>query len=297
MAQTRQELMDHVAAEVKKYRDIYVPVRTGLLTRMLVKRLACMKIHPNPNDEFCMPAIGPNFSIISKYQEEIRNARDWGKREPFAVPLVVERIQPDGYLLLNGHHRWAAAIISNVKKVPVKIVNVTHEMDVKRMLWNSRHEKRAALDLDEVVFGTEGTEGADALEKPLPFPFSRFYKNRLRLGIPALFRFLAVNGYDIWVYSSEFYSMDYIRQLFNLHHVRVTGIVTGTDRKQQAASEFRKRVDGMIAQHYPVTLSIDREALLRVDSRTHDCEEFALSGSAVEWSHEIIEKIGRLEKS
>ena len=53
-------LDEYVKEEVNKYRDIYRPVKAGLLRRLFVRFLACKKIHPNPDDEFCNPAIGPN---------------------------------------------------------------------------------------------------------------------------------------------------------------------------------------------------------------------------------------------
>ena len=30
--------------------------------------------------------------------------------EPWEEPLIVEKVHPEGYMLLNGHHRWAAAL-------------------------------------------------------------------------------------------------------------------------------------------------------------------------------------------
>ena len=284
--------MDYLSSEVKKYRGIYVPVRSGLLRRLLVRHVACKKLHPNPDDEFCKPEIGPNFGIISNYQKELRNVKTWEKH-CFEEKLIIERIRPDGYMLLNGHHRWAAAFICGIRKVPVKIVNLTQEMDVKRMLWNSEHSKRAALDLDEVVFCTDANE---PMEKTLPFPLNRFSPHRLRLGIPGLFRYLNVKGYDVWVYSKNYYSLDSIRTLFRLYGVRVKGIVTGTARRRPGGQREQENIDKMIANHYSVTLSIDREALLRVDNQSKAFEEYRLSGSSDDWSAEVMDKIGSFDK-
>lgn len=161
------------------------------------------------------------------------------------------------------------------------------------MLKNSKHQKRAALDLDEVVFA-----GDDALpaEKSLPFPFRLMFPQRLRLGIPRLFRSLNVNGYDIWVYSRSYHSLDYVKALFGLYHVYVTGIVTGADRKRAKRLEGRVSIEKMISSHYDVTLSIDRDALLLVNHQTKAYKTLDLSGGPDEWSSEIIEKMGSFEK-
>ena len=285
-------LNEIIAEEVEKYRGVYVPIRSSLLRRLLIRRLPCAKVHPNPDDEFCKPGIGPNYAIIANYREEAKRllAR---QKDAFEKRLVVQRISPDGYMLLNGHHRWAAAITAGISKVPVRIVNLTQEMDIKQMLWHSKHSKRATLDLDEVVFAADADEPA---EKGLPFPFSLKYTQRLRRGIPALFRFLNINGYDVWVYSKSYHSLDSIKTLFRLYHVQVTGIVTGVARKQPDGANTGEALENMLSNHYEETLFIDREALLRVDKQTRKYEEYSLSGPAVDWSAEIMDRIERLDK-
>ena len=42
-------------------------------------------------------------------------------------PIPVEKMYPEGYMILNGHHRWAAALRLGQPEIPVKIVNLTHE--------------------------------------------------------------------------------------------------------------------------------------------------------------------------
>ncbi|WP_022760235.1 ParB/RepB/Spo0J family partition protein [Butyrivibrio sp. AD3002] len=61
---------------------------------------------------------------------------------PFSEPIVVEKVSPDGYLILNGHHRWAAARNAGLQNVPVEIVNLTQEDDIRKMLKNSDRQKR-----------------------------------------------------------------------------------------------------------------------------------------------------------
>ena len=167
-------LDEYVKEEVNKYRDIYRPVKAGLLRRLFVRFLACKKIHPNPDDEFCNPAIGPNYEIISRYADEIKRIRrNDSHAKFFEEPVMVERISPDGYMLLNGHHRWAAALRMNLPKIRSKVVDLTQESDIRDMIRNAKHDKRVTLDLDEVVFCVQ--EG-DAMEKAVPFPFSMHYK-------------------------------------------------------------------------------------------------------------------------
>ena len=98
-----------IADEVKKYKGVYAPVKAGILRRALIRWAPCDRLHPNPDDEFCSPKVGPNYRIISEYMNSFRLARHHTKQY-CEEPLIVEKIRPDGYLILNGHHRWAAAL-------------------------------------------------------------------------------------------------------------------------------------------------------------------------------------------
>ena len=196
MAGTKIE--EYVAEDLKKQEGVCYPVKAKLLERIFIRKTACENLHPNPEDEFSHPDIGPSYKIISEYEEQYREAAQRGLSVS-GEPLIVEKLHPWGYLLLNGHHRWAAAMNVGIKKLPIRIINVAQESDIQKILENSKHDKRVTMDLDEVVF-CSGEE--PYMEKPLRFPYSLRYKQRIRLGIPALFYALAREGYDIWDYTS-----------------------------------------------------------------------------------------------
>lgn len=294
------QLQAFVAEEVKKVKGISVPIRAGRLERALVRKVNCKKLHPNPDDEFSMPEIGPNAEIVARYEEAFRIIRANPGNASFVdtnakEPVEVQKIHPDGYMLLNGHHRWAAAVRSGISHLPVHIVNLTQEKDIQRMLAHSRHNKRVSLDLEEVVFANE--KDADT-EKPLSFPFNRIYRERLRLGIPALFDFFIAKGYDIWLYSAGYMSTEYVQELLKLHHVHVTGIITGTARKLPKDSKAREKLETLMAGKYAHTIHADSASVLCIDSRTREFQEFPLKGNAV-WPlevMEIMESIGALDR-
>ena len=288
----KSEFDEFVAADIKAQKGVYIPVQAGLLERLFKKRLPLSKLHPNPDDEFCFPDIGPNYQIVSKYVEEILATQD-RKLEPFDKdPILVEKMHPHGYLILNGHHRWAAAMRLKLKKIRVKIINLALESDIKKILEKSKHDKRATLDLDEVVF-----RDADApnLEKALGFPYSLKYKQRIRLGIPALFYFLAKNGYDIWIYSSNYYSIDDIKDFFRCYHASVDGIITGTGRKNRQNSSAN--IEKLISNKYSVTLHIDNDLILRTEKQSGDFKEFPIDVPPEEWSKKIITIIEETDKN
>ena len=281
----------YLQEEVKKQEGVAYPVKASLFERMLTKQLPCDKLHPNPQDEFTFPDIGPNYEIISNYEKSIMN--NIRTRQPiFDDPIMVEKLHPHGYLILNGHHRWAAAKRLRISKIPVEIINLALESDIQKILENSQHDKRATFDMDEVVFRSED---APFLEKKLGFPYSLKHKKRIRLGIPALFYTLSKNGYDIWLYSSNYESIDDVRDYFRCYGVHVDGIITGMAKDKKNTASRKAGVEKLIANKYSVTLHVDNDMILRTEKSTGEFQEFPLDPGE-NWSKEAVAVIGELEK-
>ena len=284
MATGKTKFDEYLAEELSKARNGYAPMRSGVLRRLFVQHLPCVTLHPNPEDEFCDPEIGPSNQIISDYSMQFLETRRRFEREYCPEPVIVERIHPDGYLIHNGHHRWAAAMMLGYKTIHVRIVNLTHEKDIQKMILASSNTRRVVFDLDEVLFCTDENSPC---EKPLGFPGRLIYRERLRRGIPELFSHLTAAGYDIWVYSKKYYSFDYIRRYFRRRHIHITGVITGIAHKSKYGNSERRRVEALFSKKYGCTLHIDDSAVLRTRRGSTDFEEYRLTGAGT-WAQEII---------
>jgi hypothetical protein len=205
-------------------------------------------------------------------------------------PLYIQKIRPSGYMLLNGHHRWAAALRLSIRRVPVSIVNGVYESDIKRILELSIHEKRATLDLDEVVFALPGeTE----VEKRRGLPLYGIQKKYLRLGIPALLNNLRLRGYDIWVYSANYYSVDDLRKYFKRYAVGVDGIITGM--KKKVSQTDRKKMDELFANKYKKTLHIDTGMIVETSAGGGDFREAEINCEPKTWSAAVMSSLDGFE--
>ena len=293
MAMSRTKFDDLIASEIEKNRGKLIPVKAGVLERLFVRRVAVEKLHPNDEDEFCDPSIGPNYGIISQYRDSFLKRgemkREGDLREE---PLMVEKVYPDGYLILNGHHRWIASLMAGRKKVPIYITNLTHEGDIQRMVSLSKHSRRATLDLDEVVFNVN-REGIS--ERAPAFPFNKIFKERMRLGIPALLHFLSRHEYDVWVYTSKYYSMDYIEGYFKRYSVKVDGIVTGLGRK--TGKDEKKRCEDILASRYAETLHIDANLVVRTIHSQSGFEEYPVPADIEKWADAVMEIVRGISKA
>ena len=292
-----KQFESYLAEEVKRIRGIYYPTKAGFLRQTFVKAVPCNQLHPNPNDEFCFPEIGPNYGLISSYTKDYQKAGNDLAQLPYldsaaAEPIFVEKTRPDGYMILNGHHRWAAALRVGMKKIPVKIVDLTQKNDIRKMLHATTSHRRVTLDLDEVIF-----RSADHpfLERQLPFPLQRFYQERLRLGIPALFNMMNRQGYDIWIYTAQYYSLEYLQRYFKHYHAYVTGIVTGTARKGPEGTDTRAELEKLCSSKYESTVHVDNETVILTRHGIQDYEEYPLSNDSEHWSRNVMDVFDRIK--
>ncbi len=290
--QNENDLKEFLRNEVEKQKGICHPVRAGILERLIVMRVSCKRLHPNPSDEFCIPGIGPNMGIISSYVKQYVERRKHGERI-LDEPLFIQKINTGGYMVLNGHHRWAAAMRMGIRSVPVSLVNTASAEDIKKTLDKSKNDKRVTFDLDEVVFCPDDYPFVERSLSRIRFGLQ---KSKLRLGIPAMFSFFSMHGYDVWVYSSNYYSVDDIDKYFKHYSVWVDGIITGKNAVRRKDPDT-EGIERMVASKYSKTVHIDGDMMLVTYPDKKDFKEIPLGGFSENWSRNVIEEAGKLLES
>ena len=116
------DFLERVRNDIKTYKDRREMVRVNILVRLMVHKLPPEMLKPNPDDEFTFDNIGPNEHIIQGYCEVIRRNQRYDE-DIFPEPIIIQRMQIGGYMILNGHHRWAAAVRSGWGKLRAVIMN------------------------------------------------------------------------------------------------------------------------------------------------------------------------------
>ena len=123
MIGSRSPLMKSMQEDISRYRDRRETVRAGLIERFTVKKIDPNELHPNPDDEFTFTHIGPSERIIEQYVQDAR-MRQLRHLPIFEEPILIQKMEYNNqYIILNGHHRWAAALKARIPKVRVSIVN------------------------------------------------------------------------------------------------------------------------------------------------------------------------------
>ncbi len=121
-ASLRSSFYRYVLDDIEQYGSKATVVRASLLERLLVRNVDPDRMHANPEDEFSKPSVGPNDRIINKYVQMIPQLLKFDEAV-FPEAVIVQKIRPDGYMILNGHHRWAAALKTGLPKLRVTITN------------------------------------------------------------------------------------------------------------------------------------------------------------------------------
>lgn len=285
-----KDYQKYVIDDLQKYDGLRQPVKASLSECLLVRQQPPQKLHPNPDDEFSMPEIGPNYTIVNNYAKQF--ALNMQRRKPITEdPLMVEKTIPDGYMLLNGHHRWLAALKIGAKTVPVQIVNLVHKEELEKMLSASTRDKRAVFDLDEVLFLPAAATKDTPAEIPPMFPLNEVYRERLRVNVPALLRRLDKMGYDIWIYTAGYHSVEYINSYFGLYHVKLHGIVNGASRRSKAGKDDLASLKKMMSEKYKETLHIDTDHVLRVQSGEGDFDYITLNSNSENWAAKVVKTV------
>lgn len=114
--------MKRVQEDIAKYGNKRSVIRASIVDILTVKKLSPDQMHANPDDDFSNPKVGPNEEIVDKYIEEAQQNMMSGMTS-FEEPIMVAKMEQGDYMIVNGHHRWAAAVKLGLDKVRVVVVN------------------------------------------------------------------------------------------------------------------------------------------------------------------------------
>ncbi len=283
MVSVTKDYKEAVLEDIDSFKDIYHPVKASLVERMTVKSVPMKDLHPNPDDEFSIPEIGPNYSIVNRYRKEME--RNLARESKTGMePLTVEKMSTGGYMILNGHHRWLAAKWINVKELPVQIVNGTHEEDILSAIKNSDRNMCISFDLEEVIINHNDKYACDA---PLSFPLNKKYPEQVKKHVGALTNELHRLGFDVWIYSGAFKPVSYLRAMLKHHKIEYDGLINNMKSKKSS-----DRMNKAFSSKYDVIIHADDDGILWINPKTKEFDSIDLLPGK-NWASQVSSKIKR----
>lgn len=151
---------------------------------------------------------------------------------------------------------------------------------------------RVSFDLDEVLFVDPEICKTEA---PLPFPFNRIYKERLRLGTPELICSLQELGYEVWVYTSSYRTEKYIRGLFRHYGVRFDGVINAMRHNEEVQKGHKNILPQKVPSRYGIALHVDDESVICSYGREYGFDAFRLDGPDDEWKEKVIARAAEVK--
>lgn len=273
-----REYQEKVLDEVSRYAAIWKPVKAGLAERMLVRKAKTEQLHPNPEDEFCDPKVGPNYEIVSQYEAQIQFNKEH-MLPALTERLVVGKMSTGGYILMNGHHRWYAALRNGVRTVPIEIVNIRTAAEIISAVDRSGRTMCASFDLDEVLLTERAADGLLLPGAP---------KKLLRKNAAAMVTRLQEQGFDVWVYTGGYASAESIERLFTREGAKIDGVVNGMKGKKSNPG-----IRQAFTRKYAVSLHVDNEGILCVDTRSKAYESVPVPGGD-SWANGVVSALDNL---
>ncbi len=158
---------------------------------------------------------------------------------------------------------------------------------------NDNDKMRISFDLDEVLFVNPKTHKT---EPELPIPFKALYKERLRAGAPELINTLQKMGYEVWVYTSSFRSINYIQGLFKRYGVKFDGIVNAERHLKEVQANRTQILPQKVPNRYRISLHIDDEAVICSYGREFGFDAYQLDADDDEWKEKVIAKAEEVKR-
>lgn len=282
MAVWPSDYIENVLDDIEKYNDVRKIIKAGLIERHTVKYCAPEHLHPNPADEFSQADIGPNMEIVGNYVKQIQHDLKH-QLQIFEEAVIVQKMEPDGYMLLNGHHRWFAALRMRINKLHIQIVNLINESDMHRMITGSDNMKLVSFDFDEVLLSADESNQA-AITSGL---FSNKYKERLREGAPELIKYFQDKGYDVCVYTAGYFTEEDFNDFFSMYGLDINIVANGINEKRKKVDEEHKRIKELLRDRYKQIVHVDNESAVCTNHITKDYEIYEIADKSLSWKDGI----------
>lgn len=147
---------------------------------------------------------------------------------------------------------------------------------------------RISFDLDEVLFVNPETHKT---EPPLKFPFNIIFRERVRLGTVDLIKRLHKEGFEVWIYTSSFRSIGYIKVLFACYRIRFDGIINGQRHLQEVQGHRKEKLPQKMPGRYRISLHIDDEAIVMTHGKYYGFNVLLMNEPDDQWTDKIMQRV------
>lgn len=139
---------------------------------------------------------------------------------------------------------------------------------------------RIAFDLDNTLIRGEYNF---ALETPRRRFWARLLgKESLRAGVVELANYCQARGWEVWVYTTSYRSVGYIRRLFWLHGIQLAGVVNQARHDREVTVRSTK-----YPPQFGIDLLIDDSEGVQLEAERYGFNMLVVSPTDAEWTAKV----------
>ncbi len=151
-----------------------------------------------------------------------------------------------------------------------------------------------SFDLDETLFVNPEKVPA---EKPLKFPFSKIYRDRLRKGTPELLQWINGNDIELWIYTTSYRSPRYISGIFRHYGIRIDNIINGKRHAEEVQGSKKEIMPSKYPAKYHIDLHVDDEISVYQNGIAHGFRVYLLREDDTDWTERLKAEIIRIKNN
>lgn len=151
---------------------------------------------------------------------------------------------------------------------------------------------RISFDLDETLF----IDPEKITPEPkMKIPFCWIYKEQLRLGAPELLRRINKNGMELWIYTTSFRPISYVKKYFKYYGVKIDRVINGQVHRDEVQRNFNKILPSKMPSRYRIDLHVDDEIQIKQYGSIYGFKVFLLNKENKAWVDELWNLICELK--
>lgn len=150
---------------------------------------------------------------------------------------------------------------------------------------------RISFDLDDTLFVYHETH---EVEKEMKFPFNLFFKDCLRKGAVDLIKRLKSQGHEIYIYTTSFRSLGYIKGYFRKYKIKLDGVINGAVHEAQVQKGRREIMPSKYPPRFRIDLHIDDEITVKQNGSRYGFRVMIIGERDSQWTEKIMKKVESL---
>lgn len=152
---------------------------------------------------------------------------------------------------------------------------------------------RISFDLDDVLFVSPKSYET---EPEPPFPHNRLFKERLRKGTPELIHRLQDEGFEVWIYTSSYRRVSYLKKLFRAYGISFDGIVNAQRHEKEVQRDRPKLLPTKMPSFYHISLHIDDEKSVEKNGKLFGFRTLRVYEPDEHWGEKVLEEARRIKR-